>query len=96
LAGIPVAVEALKAVTMHADKVFSFRTGKTASTLYGVTTGFLGDTSLATKVDSCCESYTSRAQIPGVVSPLQLTLYEGALYLLVISMELASCHPSGI
>jgi len=94
LAGIPVAVEALKAVSMHVDRVLSFRTGKTASRLYSVTPGFLRDTSLATKDDSCCEFYTSSTQIPGVISPLQLTLYEGALYLLVISMELASCHSS--
>jgi hypothetical protein len=52
LAGIPVAFEALKAVTMQADREFSFTTGKIARRLYGVTTGFLGDTSLATNADS--------------------------------------------
>jgi hypothetical protein len=67
LAGIPAAVEALKAVTMQADTVFSFRTGKIASGLNGVTTRILSDTSLATKNDSCCEFYTNGAQIPGVI-----------------------------
>jgi len=84
LARIPVAVEDLKAVTMQADRVFSFRTGKTASTLYSVTTEILGDTSLATKDVSCCEFYTCNVQILGVSSPLQLTLYGSAFYLLVI------------
>jgi len=96
LAGIPVAVEALEAVTMQADRVFSFRIGNIASRLYGAITGILGDTSLATKDDSCCEFYTSCTQIPGVRSLLQLTLYDCAFYLMVISMELASRHHSGI
>ena len=93
---IPVAVEALKAVTIQADRLFSFRTGKIASTLYGVTTGILRDTSLANKDESCCEFYTSSAQIPCVSSPLQRPLYGSAFHLLVISMVFASRHPSGI
>jgi hypothetical protein len=96
LAGIQAAVETVKAVTIQMDIVFSFRTGKFASRLYGATTGILGDTSLATKDDGCCEFYTSNTQIPGVRSPLQLTLYDCAFYLLVISMELASRYHSGI
>ena len=59
LAGIPIPAQALKAVTMQADRVFSFRSGKIASRLYGVTIRILGDTSLATKDDSCCEFYTN-------------------------------------
>jgi hypothetical protein len=51
LVGIPVAVEVLKAVSTQADTVLSFRTGKIASRLYGVTTGILGDTSIDTKDD---------------------------------------------
>jgi len=94
LAGIPAAVEVLTAVTMQADRVFSFRTGKIASRLYGVTTGILGYTSLATKDDSCCEVYTRSAQTPGVRSPLQLTLYDCVFYWPVISMEFSSCHSS--
>jgi hypothetical protein len=96
LAGILLPVEVLKAVIVQADWVFSFRTGKIASRLYDVTTGFLCDTSLATRDDSCCEFYPSSAQIPGVSSLSQVTLYGGALYLLVISMKLASRHPSDI
>jgi hypothetical protein len=68
---------------MQADRVFSFRTGKTASTLYNVTTEILGDTPLATKDGSCCEFCTSNVQIPGVSSPLQPTLYGCTFYLLV-------------
>jgi hypothetical protein len=49
LAGIPITVKVLKAVTMQLDKVLSFRTGQEARKLHGVTTGILSSSSLATK-----------------------------------------------